>query len=357
MFEDFLYELLPVFGFTMCASCIFIILTLKSEKGALKIWLFFAITDLFFGATMIYAGFYGVLFTIYGNSNEVLNPFDCFPAAFHIPSLLFYDHLHLALLIFATLDRFINIVIPVEYVETSKCYQKFGAFGVIAVCAALSIIPSFQNVYETRENDTIKIGIVCLLDEIVGESGYVAHLFFLQWTPIICIGILALVLLIYACRHLKQKWNYNWSEDSGLTKQTIMAIFVRCFLSALSIHLPMLFLEQVKHSRHYMAVKDYIIRMSYALVVPIFQPMWHLIIIEKYSENIGLFFNRYSYNTERKWQSMSDPPLERTEVHRVHLDRHGDVNPFGSWYSSTGNVAGEAGIPVDQQRSVSFYNN
>ena len=101
----------------------------------------------------------------------------------------------------------------------------------------------------------------------------------------------------------------------------------------------------------------YTFRVSYALVVPIFQPMWHLMIIEKYSENIGMFFNRYSYNTERRWQSMNDPPLERTAVNRVHLDRHGDVNPFGSWYSNTGNIAGEAGVPVDQQRSVSFYNN
>lgn len=45
-----------------------------------------------------------------------------------------------------------------------------------------------------------------------------------------------------------------------------------------------------------------------------------------------------------------DPPAEVE-----HKDRFGDENPFGSWYSSAGNVTGEAGLPIGNERSVSFY--
>ena len=42
--------------------------------------------------------------------------------------------------------------------------------------------------------------------------------------------------------------------------------------------------------------------------------------------------------------------------------REGNHDDFGSWYSSTGNVIGEAGVPyargeldADKQKSVSFF--
>lgn len=50
--------------------------------------------------------------------------------------------------------------------------------------------------------------------------------------------------------------------------------------------------------------------------------------------------------------SFSDDPPEDGAT---HLDRHGSPNPFGSWYSMTGNITGEAGLPVGNERSVSFY--
>lgn len=48
---------------------------------------------------------------------------------------------------------------------------------------------------------------------------------------------------------------------------------------------------------------------------------------------------------------LDDPPLPK-HVGAVGLE-------FGSWYSTTGNIIGEAGVPyevdADKQRSVSYY--
>jgi hypothetical protein len=56
---------------------------------------------------------------------------------------------------------------------------------------------------------------------------------------------------------------------------------------------------------------------------------------------------------KRNWQSADDPPAPNKSVGTSGWDI------FGSFHSMTGNIVGEAGIPLelnaDIQRSVSFY--
>lgn len=56
-----------------------------------------------------------------------------------------------------------------------------------------------------------------------------------------------------------------------------------------------------------------------------------------------------SYNIEH----LDDPPDEGGSVH------HADHLREGSWISTTGNIIGEAGVPIElnahEQRSISFF--
>ncbi|CAI5449420.1 unnamed protein product [Caenorhabditis angaria] len=352
MLEDLIYEILPVIGFGIISISIFIIIVMRKCEKSLMFCLFFAISDLLTGIAVIINGFYGVIVTIYGSSIEQIQPINCFYRAPHITILIFTDYLHLLILCCFTIDRFIQILVPVSYGRICEVLINWKLFAFLSICAIFPSVPAFQFAVEAHENVTIRIGSHCRFDEVVGDSFYLSHILKIQWIPIACLGTLSSTLLIYIIRQSKHKWSYNWSEEIGTTKQLFGTIFMRCFLSGLSVHIPLLLISRTTQGHQMLLLKDYLIRISYWIFVIIFQPIWYLMILTKFQQNVNLLFNKYSDNTQRNWQSADDPPVEGGAA---HLDRHGSPNPFGSWYSMTGNIAGEAGVPVGNQRSVSFY--
>ena len=56
---------------------------------------------------------------------------------------------------------------------------------------------------------------------------------------------------------------------------------------------------------------------------------------------------------KRTWQSADDPPVPNRSMGNSGWDM------FGSFYTTAGNIIGEAGVPMELnaevQRSVSFY--
>uniref|UniRef100_A0A8R1DFU8 Uncharacterized protein n=1 Tax=Caenorhabditis japonica TaxID=281687 RepID=A0A8R1DFU8_CAEJA len=354
MLEDLLYEVLPVVGFAMIASTVFVILVMrKCTKDTLIFCLFFAVADLLAGIGTIIDGFYGVIATIYGNTVDTISPFDCLTRAVNVPIFLITDYLHILLLAAFVLDRLIQILFPVSY---GNMFPFFINWKMFIILVFLSAGLSFQGLtypVESRFNSSVRLMSQCRFDEVVGEEFYFKHILTMQWGPIVCIGALCLVIVIYCIRQSKHKWSYNWSEDTGVTKQLFATIFMRCFLSGLSVHVPLLLIARTNEGRELMVIKDHIARVSYWIVVIVFQPLWYIMILTSFQQNVHSLFNRYSHNTERKWQSANDPPEETP----AHLDRHGSPNPFGSWYSMTGNITGEAGLNIENQRSVSFYYN
>uniref|UniRef100_A0A1I7XDN5 G_PROTEIN_RECEP_F1_2 domain-containing protein n=1 Tax=Heterorhabditis bacteriophora TaxID=37862 RepID=A0A1I7XDN5_HETBA len=304
MLEDFLYEIIPVIGFAMCASSSFILIVMRKATCAFQTMQYFAVVDLIAGMATIYSGFHGVVITIYGNTGEI-----------------------------------------------SSFYLNWKVICVLALLSCGSLIPAFTFPFENMHNSSVHIPSLCRFDEVVGSEYYLAHVLAMQWVPIAGVGLLALTLIIYAVRQTRQKWSYNWSENNSHTKQLFATAFLRCFLAGVSVHVPLLFVSRSPKGSEMETLKDFLIRLSYYIIVPILQPLWYVFIMPEFHTNISMLFNQYSYNTERKWQSADDPPREPH-----HVDIHGDVNPFGSWYSTTGNIAGEAGVPVvGNERSISFY--
>ncbi|PIC34021.1 hypothetical protein B9Z55_013797 [Caenorhabditis nigoni] len=366
MLEDLLYEVLPVVGFAMIACTAFVMIVMrKNTKDALIFCLFFAVSDLLSGIGTLIDGFYGVMVTIYGTTVEVthkvsstsniffqtISPFDCLTRAVNIPIFLITDYLHLLLLSAFAIDRLIQIMFPVSYGKIYPYFLNWKLFILLLFASAGLSVPGLAFPLESRFNTSVRVMSQCRFDEVVGEEYYLKHILTVQWGPIVCIGALSLTIILYCIRQTKHKWSYNWSEETSTTKQLFGTIFIRCFLSGLSVHVPLLLIARTTEGHELIAIKDHIIRVSYWIIVIIFQPLWHVLILNSFQSNVYSLFNRYSANTERKWQSANDPP----EDVPAHLDRHGSPNPFGSWYSMTGNITGEAGVPVGNERSVSFY--
>ncbi|CAO4373795.1 unnamed protein product [Caenorhabditis nigoni] len=352
MLEDLLYEVLPVVGFAMIACTAFVMIVMrKNTKDALIFCLFFAVSDLLSGIGTLIDGFYGVMVTIYGTTVETISPFDCLTRAVNIPIFLITDYLHLLLLSAFAIDRLIQIMFPVSYGKIYPYFLNWKLFILLLFASAGLSVPGLAFPLESRFNTSVRVMSQCRFDEVVGEEYYLKHILTVQWGPIVCIGALSLTIILYCIRQTKHKWSYNWSEETSTTKQLFGTIFIRCFLSGLSVHVPLLLIARTTEGHELIAIKDHIIRVSYWIIVIIFQPLWHVLILNSFQSNVYSLFNRYSANTERKWQSANDPP----EDVPAHLDRHGSPNPFGSWYSMTGNITGEAGVPVGNERSVSFY--
>ncbi|CAJ0601737.1 unnamed protein product [Cylicocyclus nassatus] len=350
MLEDLLYDLLPVLGFVLFGSSILILVVMRKSTGAFRFTVWFAVNDLLVGLATIYAGFYGVVLTIYGKSGEMVTPSRCLLPAIHVPAWLFFDVFHLLLLLMFCFDRLMLMFVPVAYSRVSAVYLNWAIFFILFVASGAFVSPAFALSIESLRNESIVIPSICRLADVTGENYYLMHTLAMQWVPLAGMACVMLSLLMYGIRRTRQKWSYNWSEESENSKQLYVAIFLRCLLMVFSVHVPLLFLYRTPSMNQLDDIKDFLVRIPYYTFVGALQPLWYVLAMPEFSNNIRLLFNQYGQNTERKWQSADDPPQSVD-----NMDPHGDVNPWGSWYSSAGNVTGEAGLPLGNERSISFY--
>ena len=131
MLEDLFYELLPVVGFAVLASSVFVTVIMRMSQGAFKFVLFLAAADIFFGITLIVAGFHGVLTTIYGTTGEMIKPLDCvLTRTIHLPMEVFSDALHSVILLWFGTDRLLQMLLPVQYVNVGR---GFGIFPIYLI--------------------------------------------------------------------------------------------------------------------------------------------------------------------------------------------------------------------------------
>ncbi|CAI4227750.1 unnamed protein product [Auanema sp. JU1783] len=348
MIEDVLNQILPVVGFSSLVSSIFIALVLFKGKTTFRFLLFLAILDILQGASTIYAGLYGVFISIYGEKGEkTIRPFKCFLTAFHNIIWAFTDVSSILLLLLFSIDRVLQMIIPVQYKKVSDIYLSWRGFIVYLFISATASIPAFQFAMTTSSNSSMVINTACRHNEVVGEEYYNQHILSYQIFPFIALIILIISLLLKGIRETSPKWSYNWSEDRVDSKQLFTACFLRSVLTCCSIYLPATVLPErfVSPSG---GLIDYSLRTFYCIFVPTLQPLIYTFFVPVFNTRVQLVFNRYSHSTKREWLSASDPPPAPGEV----KDKYGEVNPFGSWYSSTGNVVGEAGLPMEMKSNI-----
>lgn len=142
MLEDLFCELLPVVGFAVLVSSIFILIVMRGVNRGYCFALFLVIplvpysiipqatADLFLGTTLIIAGFHGVMTTIYGRTGEMVKPLACtFSKTIHLPMEVFSDALHSMIIVWMAADRLLQMLLPVQYSKVKFLYY-FGYFQI-----------------------------------------------------------------------------------------------------------------------------------------------------------------------------------------------------------------------------------
>uniref|UniRef100_A0A0K0CTX4 CUB domain-containing protein n=1 Tax=Angiostrongylus cantonensis TaxID=6313 RepID=A0A0K0CTX4_ANGCA len=175
--------------------------------------------------------------------------------------------------------------------------------------------------FQSFQNQSILVPPLCHLDSVIGENYYNGHLKAMQWMPISGIGVILLSILVYRIRSLKQKWSFNCSESTEHHKQ------VR--------NQGLIFLKKMRTSiRSHSALHCLLPTMSSTGNLSTFAIAVYLLCSWVQAPRGD---QRYPY----QFCILDDPPQNAQ-----HLDPHGEFNPFGSWFSSTGSILGNFGVPV-----------
>ncbi|GMR49243.1 hypothetical protein PMAYCL1PPCAC_19438, partial [Pristionchus mayeri] len=304
MLEDVLYEILPVVGFAVILSAVFVLFVLWKAKRNPRIFMFFAVSDIINGTAFIVCGFYGVFVTMSGAANELLHPSFCLFRAPHLFLWAYTDTTEVLCVLLFLFDRTLQILVPKTYGKMSKAYLtlKFGLvlFGV----GTFGFIPSF---FETiTANSTVSITKMCRFEQVVLPQFYELRLFFVEWLPVGGMLWAVLVFLVYLIRQSKQRWSYNWTEEIIDTKQMIALAFLRCLFTEAAVRLILINIQLTNNASDILMLRDFLLRASLALLVSVLSPGIYMLISTPFADRVGMTFNAYGKNTERKWQSAGE---------------------------------------------------
>ncbi|VDK48701.1 unnamed protein product [Anisakis simplex] len=360
MWQDVLIVLLPVVGFAQCAASIFIlIIFIKMKKEIYTFLTGLAITDCLAGIGGVYAGFFGVYMTIYGETEKIfqrIKSIDCLIRGWFISIWVYSDLSQAAFLVAAALDRLIFIFVPSKYMKVASYYH-----GVLVVPGLLAIsTSSLAPVWilaMTKQPENSSVSAFCFPAEVIDNDIEYIYQQIRIWSPVCCFALLCLTFSLFLFRQIKQSWSYAIGNDHTNNKQKFqhfICILIRSILCILSINVPLLPNANKPVTSVLYANRDVISRILYGISVCICQPIIYFAILSTFRDDVSSVFKRYSHNTKREWISAGDPPLQ------VGRELTGANTQFGSWYSLTGNIIGEAGLPTIEssykERSVSFYN-
>ncbi|RCN25740.1 hypothetical protein ANCCAN_28545 [Ancylostoma caninum] len=161
------------------------------------------ISDLMTGLATVYAGFYGVVSTVYGNSADTLTPSGCLLRAFHVTVWLYFDIYHMLLLSMFCFDRLLFMLVPVNYAKVSRAYLNWTVVILLGVASCALLTPALTLPIESLRNESIAIHKLCRVDSVTGEDYYVNHVMAMQWMPIS--GSLLDQLTLFWFQHLLQE--------------------------------------------------------------------------------------------------------------------------------------------------------
>jgi carbon starvation protein CstA len=112
----------------------------------------------------------------------------------------------------------------------------------------------------------------------------------------------AFLLLGY---QIAQEWQFKWSDNNQDSICCYAFAFMRCTLNSLAVLLPVWFLGDLEN------VDEVYLRMIFAGIMGILQPIGLFFIFPEYFVEIKKFFSKYSQNTKRNWQSAGKSTFEK----------------------------------------------
>ncbi|KAF7637928.1 hypothetical protein Mgra_00002631 [Meloidogyne graminicola] len=369
---DIVSNLLPGFALLItCTSLIFLIAMKKASGGFIIAFYTLRAMDLLLGLSLFYAGFHGILLSVYSEQNEQIPPIKCLFTAAHLHFWLFTDSAQILLLTLLCVDQFISVVWTKRHKEFSEYYFNTAFIIILLLFSFISFIPAWINPILLSENSTIKISSFCSMQDVFGQFYYNIQLEIRKWFPIGCIICLFIILIILFSLQLIQKGHFKWSDNNKQSTKLFILILCRIILFTIYIHIPILELPLIMkiilpnyynnklNTKSNISIipneqkflQEILIRIWQSLLIGLLEPILDIIFIPQFPAEIFSFFNLNKM--KRTWQSVDDPPRQNQIVGSSGFDI------FGSFHSITGNIIGEAGIPMelnaDIQRSLKFF--
>uniref|UniRef100_A0A0N4Z3X6 G_PROTEIN_RECEP_F1_2 domain-containing protein n=1 Tax=Parastrongyloides trichosuri TaxID=131310 RepID=A0A0N4Z3X6_PARTI len=303
--------------------------------------------DFILALNLVYAGFYGLLVTEYGNGSNSVTPIECLYTAFFLLIWIIHDIATFFITFFLSFDRIMHSI-------TSNNHEKFenyimngyGAFTAIII-SSLCIIPLIEYPINLSANSSIAISSVCYEEELFGKKNYLFLWKFRFYTPMICLLMIIFAIIIYIFRGSVRILNFASTAFDKDTNWISFVITFRIFSEQLIIGLFTIILPTTENNY-------YLFRCAQTFFFLMSQNLMYYFLLEPYNLSFKRTFQKYMKNNIRTWQSADDPPSNF-----ITRSRHSFSSMFGSWYSTGGNICGEAGIPdvndFHRNISISFY--
>uniref|UniRef100_A0A915CU57 Uncharacterized protein n=1 Tax=Ditylenchus dipsaci TaxID=166011 RepID=A0A915CU57_9BILA len=329
---DVVYKLLPFFGFIICATS-------------------FLYLDFVFGLSLFYMGFHGVFTGVYSDETEQVQPYKCLYKAVHLHIWCFVDAANLALLIMVSLDQLVSVIWSKTHKDIAHYYFHLATIVCILLGCSVVLVPaSVQYSLELAANSSVTVSPYCCLEEVFGQQFYVIQLASRKWLPLAAISLLAITGFALLALQLSQNWNFKWSDNNMESSKFYYYTLIRSVLMAACMHIPIFLFQRTSLVLDDSSSREVVFRVAQALLLGIVQPISNLFVLPRFFPTVNELFA--GKEAERDWQGADDPPMPKNTDGKPGMF-------FGSWYSSTGNIIGEAGVPyelnADKQRSVSFY--
>ncbi|KAE9553385.1 hypothetical protein FO519_003395 [Halicephalobus sp. NKZ332] len=276
--------------------------------------------NIFFAIGMTYAGFHGIIIAAKKDLESHVRPITCISEAIHITIWSYCDIANILILVLLTVDQLISVIWSKIHSDVSSHYFKTPVLFLIFALSFGIIIPTWHFSISVADNTTILVPQTCHMADIIYPWLYNYELEGRKWIPFICLGGLCLTSFILLIFQIQYNWEYKWTDSNTNAQQMYFFTLLRCLLTICAIHIPIIleasvseqFPEQTASQR--INKTEYLIRFSQSIAYEIIQPGLSIAFLPKYYNGLKVFFNKYTHNTKRNWESVDDPPVNK------HLD-------------------------------------
>nr|CAD2203153.1 unnamed protein product [Meloidogyne enterolobii] len=317
---DLVSNLLPGFALlTTCTSLVFLIAMKKASGGFIAAFYTLRVMDLLLGLSLFYAGFHGILLSVYTEQNEQIPPIKCLFTAVHLHFWIFTDSAQLLLLALLCVDQFISVVWTKRHKEFSEYYFNTAFIFFVLILSMFSFIPAWIQPIISSENSTIKVSSFCAMQDVLGQNFYNIQLEIRKWFPFVCIAILCLTALILFSLQLIQKGHFKWSDNNKQSTKLFLLLLCRAFLFIVCVHIPLLELPLVmktafpdrrssnkldvsKIPNEQRFLQEILIRIWQSLLIGLFEPLLDAFFLPQFPAEICAFFNLHEVNKYYYWR-------------------------------------------------------
>uniref|UniRef100_A0A7E4W3P8 G_PROTEIN_RECEP_F1_2 domain-containing protein n=1 Tax=Panagrellus redivivus TaxID=6233 RepID=A0A7E4W3P8_PANRE len=326
---EWLVEAMPAIGLIGASTSAFYLYLMRRKLGDTYTFFYgLIIVDFIFFLSLLYAGIHGIKALMQSDTTLKTKPIACLSEAFHSTLWIYCDGVNLFFLTVLCIDQFVSVIWSKTHKALSSNYFNLPTLAIILILGLAIIGPAWHRPLASSSLSLEMVSSMCYMSDVFYTQFY-------EWLMIARISNIAGI-------------------TNGLNAQHMFfCVLLRCSQTLVSVHLPILITETSNLTDNRLThLTEYGIRLTQGALFASGQILV-IFILPKYTQAMKEFWTQSADTTKRNWQSVDDPPVNN------NMESSDPV--FGSWYSTGGNIIGEAGVPNEinagNQRSISFYCN